>query len=159
MSQIEISKDESEDYPNVLTEEVGCERREGLDEDQISINLTPYSQQEHQVYNTAGCALDQDQADQINNNDVYSLDKRSARSILTSNDKYSVVDKDSSRDCGSDVEDAETGRFNIQPFIANLIASKRPVTNNRCSMVKEEDETFGNVSFGEPDHHSTINLL
>lgn len=52
LSQIEINQDESEDYPNVLTEEVRIDRRGGLDEDQISINLTPYSQQE-QVYNSA----------------------------------------------------------------------------------------------------------
>lgn len=74
---------------------------------------------------------------------------------MTSNDKYSpVVDKDSSQGCGSDVEDAETGRFNIQPFMGNFISSKRAPeadTTNRCSIVKEEDETFGNVSFGEPE--------
>ena len=76
-------------------------------------------------------------------------------SILTSNDKYSVADRRSSRKSSLTSEKNETGKFGT---VGSAI-SAFPINNNEQLSVKHlnvskavaNEGTFGNVSFGDAE--------
>ena len=131
----------------MLTEEVKNNLRI-LDDQVITVDLTPCSEHCDENHSTHGHRF----ARGFNQNlDVYSSGKKSVPSLLTSNDKYSVGEKRSSRKSSIISEKNETGKFG--GTIGSGVSAFNEVSL-KAEYAKENahnEGTFGNVSFGEAE--------